>query len=175
MTGLEVRAGAALEIGPLGDKLDKLAGGLGGMRRALDALADLRAVPLSVPAGTAAPASGPAVLDLGGPAQGRWWELTAIAVVGDDDHTAIADTNVALYVTSRLSGTQLPPLSDLILPGTQGGTAVSVPANAQFSRRQVVALHPTHIVVLVYGASSGQQLRAAGRGWDRDTDELPIR
>lgn len=111
------------------------------------------------------------VLDLGAAPAGRFWEITGVVVVGTDDHTVISGTTVAFYIGQPSQA----PLSDLILPGSQAGSAVTVPANSQWGRRQLLALSRQHPYVLVTGAPAGQNLTAVLFGWDRDLTELPIK
>lgn len=129
------------------------------------------AVTLSQTAAAVANAAGVATVDLNGPGQGRYWEVTGLVVVGADDHTVIAGTTVAFYI----GNVQQASLSDLVLPGSQGGASVTVPSNAQWGRRQLQALAPDHAFVIVRGLGAGVQVVANLLGWDRDLSELPDR
>lgn len=127
---------------------------------------------LSLKAAAVIPASGPTVLDLGGPQQGRFWEVTGFAVVGADDHTQVASTSAALYIGSVMPN-GAPALGDVVLPGSINGAAQTVPRSQTFSRRQLLALAPAHVYVVVTGGAAGTNLTAVLLGWDRDVEELP--
>lgn len=167
----ELDAGAAIQI-DFGAEIDRLGRATTDLRTALDAAFDLHAIPLSTNGSAIAAAGVRTLIDVGGPAVGRFWEVVALTVIGSDDHTVLAGTNVAFYAGIPAAAGNL---ADIVLPGTQGGAATTVPANAQFSRRQIVIPYPQHAYFLIYGASAGQSLSGNLRGWDRDVSELPLR
>lgn len=133
------------------------------VRHGSDAVADAAFLERTATAvgGGAAAYSKP--LRLGGPNGGRYWEVTAITVLGPDEITAVGSTNVVFYVGNPDS----PSVNDVRLPGVQGGSAVTVPANAQFGPHTFVVMPGSQVYVRVYGAASSVQLVALMQGWDR--------
>lgn len=103
-----------------------------------------------------------------GPSPGRIWDVRAVAVVGNDDRTNIANTNVALYVGEP----NAVGVGDVFLPGTQGGTAVTVPANVQFGEDQCCVIEPDRLYVVVYGVATGTQVTAVMFAWDKPADDV---
>lgn len=113
-------------------------------------------------------ASGNALIDFGVPSVGRYWEITSITVVGNDDHTVVANVAVALYVGNPT----VPSLAGLVLPGNQGGSAAGIPTTAQFGRWQVACMSQDHVFLRIYGGPASQAYTAILGGWDRDKDAL---
>ena len=116
-----------------------------------------------------APASGYAVLKLGRPQVGRQHNIRSVCIVGSDDHTVLTGTDCGFYIgdSSSLTGTSsVPNLGENFLPSSQGGGAVTVPANVQFGSKGCMAISPDEAYATVYGASSGQQLVAVMWYWD---------
>lgn len=168
---LELDASAALDV-TFGEAVDQLSGVTKDLKTTLEALFERHAIPLSTSGSGVAATGAPTLLDAGGPAIGRYWEIVTMTVVGTNDRTLVTGASVAFYVgATSMAGN----LADLVLPATQGGVAATVPANAQFSRRQVIVQYPQHAYFLVYGAPNAQALQANIRGWDRDVTELPLR
>lgn len=108
-------------------------------------------------------------IKLGGPNVGRILEIVGLVVIGSDDHTVIAGTTVALYAGASTS--TMVSLGDLVLPGSQGGSAVTVPSNAQWGRYQFVLTATEKLYVVVNGASTGQNLLATVLSWDWDEED----
>ncbi len=136
-------------------------------------------IPLQVAAGALqASGTGIGVIPLGGPNQGRWWDVVSVTVIGTDDHTPVANTFVSLYATAmntQINGAGgVPPLADLIWPGSSGASSNTVPTRFGFSRRTMGLLYPKKLVAVVQGsgASGIGSLLATLTGWDRDIDEL---
>lgn len=137
-------------------------------------------IPLQRAAGvTQASLTGIAVISLGGPNKGRWWDVVSVVVAaGSDDHTVVANTFVSLYATAmptQINGAgAVPPAADLIWPGSSAGTVNSVPTRFGFSRRTMGLLSPKKLVAVVQGsgASGIANFTATLTGWDRDIDEL---
>lgn len=154
-----------------GRRLDRLSDAVERFARLANAAFQFHAIYLDASQGATATSGTPTVIKMGGPNQGRFWEVTALTVTGSDDRTVLAGTNVAFYVGNPSQA----QLVDLILPGSQGGSAVTVPANAQFSRRQIIVQWPQQAYFIVYGASTGQVLTAGVQGWDNDVLDLPVR
>lgn len=126
---------------------------------------------LSRMSSTIAASDGTALVDFGVPTVGRYWECTSITIVGTDDHTVVSGAYVALYIGNP----QVPTLSGLLLPATQGGSAVGLPATAQFGRKQACCMAQDHVFCRVYGAPSGQSITGVLLGWDKDKDTLQER
>lgn len=168
MTDIEIGAEVFAEIAThIGAAIDKAADAFLTRQRAEF---NYHAIPISRTSSGVAVANTPLVISCGGPAKGRFLEITAITVVGSDDHTVLTGTNVAFYV----GVTSLANLKDLVLPGSQGGSAVTVPSNAQFGRRQIIAQSPERAYFIIYGLTAGQQITATVIGWDRDVLEYPV-
>lgn len=173
---IDLDAGAALEL-RVGREADRITAGLDGIRGVLGELGKEHAAPFATSDGAVGGvgAANAAVLDLGGPNIGRYWELTTLAVFGGDDRTVIAGTNVVLYITQTSAAPLALSLADVVLPGAANGVAVTVPFADQFGRRQIVALPPNRVIVVVYGVLANVPVNATARGWDRDIAELPNR
>lgn len=154
-----------------GGRLDRLGKSIDKLGNLADALFDMHAIPLNLRNSTIVPSSGPAQITMGGPRVGRFWEVTALVVVGTDDHTVLTGTEVAFYVGNA----DTPTVLDVVLPGSQGGAGVTVPANAQFGRRQIVVQATEKAFYLINGATPGQVLNAGLIGWDRDVLDYPVR
>lgn len=165
----DLAGGAGLSIGAqlsiqLGRQTDAITA-------ALAALSSGHAVPLDLGVGAVAAAGKPTLLNLGGPNRGRFWKITGLVVNGSDDRTVLAGTQVAFYIGN--AGMAATP--DLVLPGSQGGSPVTVPANAQWGNNQLCVQNPQQAFVLVYGAAAAQQLQAGIFGWDLDVSAFPHR
>lgn len=104
-----------------------------------------------------------ATIGLGGPNGGRYWEVTSISVLGSDGITTVAGTNVEFCIGEPSN----PIINDIRLPGTQQGTAVTVPSNAQFGQHTFIVRASQKAYVRVYGAATTQPLVAILTGWDR--------
>lgn len=88
--------------------------------------------------------------DLGGPASGRLWSVTNVAIMGSDDHTTVASTTAAVHI------------GDPTIPilGAVVATGQSVPYTWNFSRH-TIWVHPgERLYVPVYGAANGTTLVA---------------
>jgi hypothetical protein len=114
----------------------------------------------------------PLILKLTRPETGRQRRIMNVAVYGVDDHTVQTGTNVSLYIGdgSILTGATA-PLGDLYLPGAQGGSAVTVPANVQFSSGQCLVVWPSELYVQVIGVAA-TQYGAVAWYWDEPIVDL---
>lgn len=97
-----------------------------------------------------APASGNLVVELypQGPAVGRIWNLTALVVLGGDDHTAVTGVTVSWYIGDSSN----PILGQCIKP------AMTVPQGYEFSKDVVWQQPGSQLFGIVYGATAGQQI-----------------
>jgi hypothetical protein len=110
----------------------------------------------------------PLVLYMGSPNIGRQWNLRNIVVVGPDAITPVAGTSVALYIgeISSVAVGGTPPVGDLFLPGAQGGSAVTVPANFQPGSKGAMIVNPDDLYVVVFGGANGQSFTSTCWFWD---------
>lgn len=143
---------------------------LGGFKRVADDLKDMRQLVLQagllLPAGTVVgaagtfPSSGSLVLDLGGPAQGRLWDVARIVVGGITPSTAAAgaaDVYVSAAGRSAMPGGLIEWCD----------TASSLPLNAFYSPGQVFLRYPERLYVVLRSGTSTQQYVTAARIVDR--------
>lgn len=105
------------------------------------------------------PATGPLLLNLGGPPANTLWIPLLIVVTGGDDHTAVAASQLAVYFGGEPSLT--PPLQALLIPGS---TAPMIPYWQQIGGKDAIYGHyGDSLFVLVYGAAAGTNIAATAR------------
>lgn len=111
------------------------------------------------------------------PNGGRMWHITAVALVaGADGLTTYAASTVTFSIGIPSTGGAGGPISgnlaDIVLPGVQGGAKVTVPANAQFNRHQVVCMNPLEPYFYVTGVTPGDPVTAILYGVDAPFESL---
>lgn len=106
------------------------------------------------------PAAAPLLLNLGGPPVGCMWFPLWITVTGSDDHTAVANSQVAVYLGGQSS--TAPALRNLLIPAS---AATAVPYWQQVSGKEDIGCHyGDELFVLVWGAvAAGSNLVASAR------------
>lgn len=121
---------------------------------------------LLVPAGRVEVDSGIAVtatnliLEIGGPAQGRLWDVSRIVIGGNLPTTAAAGA-AYVYVSSAPSGSVPTSITEWV------DTAATLPLNAFYSPSQVFLRYPERLYVVVVGGTNAQQYTAGARIVDR--------
>lgn len=110
----------------------------------------------------------PNIMSLGNPSAGRVWNVMSLAVVGNDDHTAVAGSTVALYAGDPTS----PSLGQLIMPATAGTV---LPFFEDIGTNVIWIESMAELFVIVNGAGVGQNLTAVTFCLDyRQSDRDPI-
>lgn len=107
-------------------------------------------------------ASGAAVLDLGGPAQGRVWDVRRLVAGGKQVTIAAAGSADAFFTAAPASsvpgGLTLAEWVD---------TAATLPLTAYWGAGEFELRYPEHLFVVFRSATNGQQYMAAARFVDR--------
>lgn len=103
-----------------------------------------------------------------GPMPGRYWEITSIVVLGSDERTNVANTNVSFCVGDPDS----PSLSDIILPGANGATGLSLPVSYQGGNDSIIVAPGRAPYLKIYGLVATQPCTAILQGWDKPLDRV---
>ena len=128
---------------------DDLENGLNGLGRRLAPKPEDRSLRKTLAWSGRTAAAGGTLIDFGGPPSGCLWVPLWITVTGGDDHTAVANGQVAVYVGGEALVT--PPLGMLLIPAS---TATSVPFNQQLGGKDTVYAHfGDSVFALVYGTA----------------------
>ena len=142
-TGLKLWADVGIE---LGRKVDEQ---VNATRELWDALQTGTPSYYSPSASATANASGQAILDLGSPDQGTYWEVMSV-VVGGVDYTTTAAGTAGLYISAGNSASSAGGMTNLI------DFATALPNSAFYSTRQVWVNDQEHLLLIVNGGTSGQ-------------------
>jgi len=134
---LELDLGGRLEIA-VGKQTDELK----------DALTPRKPIINSAVGSGIMPASGELFIDLGSPASGRMWEVTALTLFGVDDNTAVANAKAALYFGDPV----IPSISSLRVP------ALAVPSFTAIGTETLWCEAQANVVLGVTGAAAGSQI-----------------
>lgn len=110
-------------------------------------------IPRKLAGSGVADANGFVRIKLGKPNQGRMWNVTTVTVSGSDDHTAIANSLISIYV-----GDDNNSLSDLLTPGI-----LSVPNAFTWNKDQVFATPNDTLWVIVNSAAQGDIVHASAQ------------
>lgn len=148
--GIEIEAGVGIAIG------NEIRAGFSSLANTLDE--GRNSVRKTLSASGIMPASGALLLGFDGPAYGSLWCPVWVTVYGGDDHTAVANSSVAVYVGGTCSLT--PSYSNLVVPAT---TATLIPWYYKFGKDTLYAETGDSVYLLVYGAAAGSQIGAALR------------
>lgn len=154
MTDTEIVESPGAPPPPLAEAWLNVSAKLGNLTQAMTAerQARIREQPLRAPVqkAGAVPTSGALVLDLGGPAMGRRWDVKNISVTDAADVTAAVTGKAWLYVGQP--GAYGPP-------GLRWELA-ALPAVDKFSSEQLAVTPPDRLLVVVTGSTAGQVLLA---------------
>lgn len=116
-------------------------------------------VRVALRAAEASDASGAAiVLDLGGPAHGRLWEVRRLVLGGAAWSSTAAGT--ALIVTGSGTASSAPPLPDVV------DEAASLPKVSFYSSGQVVLRNPAHLYIVIDSPTASTTYAAGGEAFD---------
>jgi hypothetical protein len=105
-------------------------------------------------------ASDPLVLDLGGPAPGRCYEVRQLVIGGVLWSTTVAGNALVLVQASAPAPNTAPGL------GTVQDVASSLPNVAFYSSGQFRVMHPNHIYVVIIGGTASTTYQVAGDAFD---------
>jgi hypothetical protein len=110
--------------------------------------------------GTVDASSDPLILDLGGPASGRVYEVRQLVVGGLLWSTTVAGVGLVLVQPNS------PPPN--VVPGLGGAEdcASSLPSVAFYSSGQFRVMHPNHIYVVIIGGTASTTYQVAGDAFD---------
>ena len=103
-------------------------------------------------------ATGYALLDFGGPAMGRLWNLTLFTITGNSDSQTIANSLVTLYVGRPVPAVSL---ADCVVPATN-----ALPNYFTFNKDQVFVSDQEHVFAIVRNAGAAALLTASIRALD---------
>lgn len=95
----------------------------------------------------------PVIIDLGGPAYGRLWQLRRLVVGGALYSSTLAGS--ALVVSSANFPSKTPPLTDIV------DEAATLPLPATYSTGQVVVRHPNRLFI-IFTAPTASSVCAVG-------------
>ena len=104
--------------------------------------------------------SDPLVLDLGGPAPGRCYEVRQLVIGGVLWSTTVAGNALVLVQPSAPAPNTAPGL------GTVQDVASSLPKVAFYSSAQFRVQHPNHIFVVVVGGTASTTYQVTGDAYD---------
>ena len=110
--------------------------------------------------GTVDSGSDPLIMDLGGPAAGRVYEVRQLIVGGLLWSTTVAGTGQILVQPNSPPPNVVPPL------GTVQDVASSLPNVAFYSSAQFRVQHPNHIFVVVVGGTASTTYQVSGDAYD---------
>jgi hypothetical protein len=110
--------------------------------------------------GTVDASSDPLVMDLGGPAPGRCYEVRQLVIGGVLWSTTVAGTGQILVQPNSPPPNVVPPL------GTVQDVASSLPHVAFYSSAQFRVQHPNHIFVVVVGGTASTTYQVTGDAFD---------
>lgn len=122
-------------------------------------------VPLRQSATSAA--SGSLIMDLGGPAYAREWQVKRLTIGGALWTSVVAGT--ALVLISPSSGQLLPSTTDI------ADQATTLPSVAYYSARQLVVRHPSHLYVIILSPTATTQYAVGGEATDLPDRRIPLR
>ena len=99
----------------------------------------------------------PLVLNFGGPDQGTFWELTCLAVGGNDINVTAAG-NFGLYVSGYVAAGVSPGMASLVdgAANNSGGLAV-LPFTETYGGRQIVVNDSENLYVIIFNGTNNQQ------------------
>ena len=110
--------------------------------------------------GTVDSSSDPLIMDLGGPAAGRVYEVRQLIVGGLLWSTTVAGTGQILVQPNSPPPNVVPPL------GTVQDVASSLPNVAFYSSAQFRVQHPNHIFVVIVGGTASTTYQVIGDAYD---------
>ena len=165
----EAGLGAHFELGPV--SLAAMAGLTSATQQLAKAQSDWieqekeyqRVGPVSVQmfaSGTVDSGSDPLIMDLGGPAAGRVFEVRQLIVGGLLWSTTVAGTGQVLVQPSSPPPNVVPGLALL------QDVASSLPSVAFYSSAQFRVHHPNHIFVVIVGGTASTIYQASGEAFD---------
>ena len=106
------------------------------------------ATPMAMGAGGGfANPNGTVTLDLGSPPVGRLWQIRVATIFGNDDHTVVSATTMAMYTADPLN----PSLATLLVTG------LAIPSTTFFPDTCLWA-HPSENIILVSSQAVNQQV-----------------
>lgn len=152
--GVQLLGNLKATIGQLGDRFEDATRRLG--RDLVHQAGALLPVGATVVAGDSYPASGVLVLDLGGPAQGRVWDLRRLVIGGLTVATAAAGSG-DVYVSAAGKSAQPSGLAEWV------ANAASLPLAGTWGAGEISLRFPERLYVVISSGTSGQEYLAAAR------------
>ena len=113
-----------------------------------------------VASGTVDSGSDPLIMDLGGPAAGRVYEVRQLIVGGLLWSTTVAGTGQILVQPNSPPPNVVPPL------GLMEDVAATLPNVAFYSSGQFRVMHPNHIFVVIVAGTASTTYQASGDAFD---------
>lgn len=162
-----VKVGLDAALGQIGDSLGKVGDGLDKLHKFMTANPRQSPIvrPLVATGIVDAAAATWFVIDLGGPAGGRLWDVRRVAIWRSDTQdgfTTVGSVTVGLvkitggYIYNK-STAVMPPFTDMALaPST-------IPNDANFSAHQLQVKPTEHLCMLLKGATANMQFVATGQ------------
>jgi hypothetical protein len=172
----EAGAGGGLELGPISLKaladlqvgLDSVAGQLAAVQqRELDYQKYGPIFIQMIGAGTVDASGDPLYMDLGGPNQGRAWEVRQI-VIGGMTWATVVGGNASILVQPNSPS----PLAPAGIGSTQDH-ATALPSVAFYSAGQFRVKHPSHVFIAVLSGTASTAYQAIGDAYD--VPDVPTR
>jgi len=168
MSDAEAGAGASLDLGPVSlSAILDLQASVNGLAKAFsdwkqqEADYQYGALDVVISKSDTAPASGNALIGVGGPEPGYLWELRSLAVSYPDPSTGSqAGTAYLFHSSTRPPTTPLVAMNWIDWTGAGGA---SLPAVAFYSQRQVVLHYPDRLWLIITSPVSSGVYVASGR------------
>lgn len=114
-------------------------------------------------------------VNLGTPASGRVWKITRLTVIGNDDHSTVANLSASLYI-GQGGG---PVIGDEVMQGQCVLHGQAIPFTSTQNEHAWIAHDRDQVTVLLraFGAVTSTNIFMSGQAWeyrDRDTEQQAI-